>query len=295
MSNVSLVSMYDSVQTALARMGEGVDAVCAATANIARWLAEDTEEDRAAVERLREQLRDDRKASAGYVDSVPHKVQSLRHTSARLTGSRSEALTHSAQKLRATPGSLRGKSAGQLHITSVGLHLSNPESLTRSAEKLGYSVIEPAASTVDNPEILLQSASGERLAIAMNDKGKLALHTAGDHGSVQPLIRQHTLDRAVEHLSSKGMTIRKVELPSGDMQILARERIGGQRGGPAEIKTRIRDDGAMWVDIDRVKGKRCQEIVSELASAVGGEVSSMDKKAAYFQLPGEPTRTKVRI
>ena len=68
-----------------------------------------------------------------------------------------------------------------------------------------------------------------------------------------------------------------------------------RRGDTAEVRTQVHTDGTVWVDVDKVKGNRCQEIVADLAGAIGGQVSSMTKKDAYFQLPGEPTEVKVKV
>jgi hypothetical protein len=35
--------------------------------------------------------------------------------------------------------------------------------------------------------------------------------------------------------------------------------------------------------------------VHQLAEAVGGDVSGMSRKESYFQLPGEPAKTKVEV
>ena len=49
------------------------------------------------------------------------------------------------------------------------------------------------------------------------------------------------------------------------------------------------------VDVDKVRGPRCEGIVRDLADAVGGEISKMKKKDSFFQLPGEPAKAKVRV
>ncbi|MCA1614087.1 MAG: hypothetical protein LC800_08035 [Acidobacteria bacterium] len=167
----------------------------------------------------------------------------------------------------------------------------------RTAESLGYRVEPLAPSSVslaEQPQILLRRASGERLAIARNDAGRLVVHTAGDRRRVQALVRQHTVERAVEHLTSKGMGVQTAKLASGEVQILARERDRSRRGGAAEIKAQVSVDGIALVDVDKVRGNRCEEIVRDLAQAVGGEVSGMRKKDSYFQLPGEPAKTEVK-
>jgi hypothetical protein len=90
------------------------------------------------------------------------------------------------------------------------------------------------------------------------------------------------------------MDVRTATLPNGEVQILAREQ-SGQRDGAAVIKTQVLADGTAWVDIDKIRGSRCQQIVQQIADTVGAEVRSCDKKDAFFQLPGEPTKTNVKV
>jgi hypothetical protein len=188
------------------------------------------------------------------------------------------------------------KSAAAPKLTSVRLHLGDPESLVRAAEKLGYRldpVMQSAPSLASQPHILLSRPSGERLAIERNPKGRMVVHTLGNARRVQSLIRQHTTDRAVEHLTRAGMRVQTATLANGEVQILAHEQ-GTRRGGAAEIRAQVRTDGTAWVDIAKVKGGRCETIVADLAQAIGGKVSQTTKKTEYYQLPGEPASVQVK-
>jgi hypothetical protein len=268
MSNTSTVTPYDSrAMSAAVGVGLGLAAVCvvgvaAGAIAVARWLAEETPEDRAAMDRIKGE----------------HRRERLR--------SRTSAIVHTSG-----PQELP-------RLNTVALHLRDAESLLRSAEKLGYRrepLVQPSSPLAEQPLVLLYGTAGERLAIERNAQGRLVVHTAGDQSRVQGLVRQHTLDRAVEHLAGKGMAVQTATLANGEVQILARERDASRRGGAATIKTQVRTDGTAWVDVDCVRGNRCENVVSELAHAIGGEVSSMAKKDAYFQLPGEPTKTRVHV
>lgn len=90
------------------------------------------------------------------------------------------------------------------------------------------------------------------------------------------------------------MHVETARLSSGEVQIRAREQ-AGRRGGAAEVKAQVRSDGRVWIDVDNIRGNRCEEIVSGFAEAIGAEVSGTKKKDAYYQLPGEPARTSVRV
>ena len=103
------------------------------------------------------------------------------------------------------------------------------------------------------------------------------------------------LNEAVRYLKEKGMDIQTAELSSGAVQIHASERQSTQSDGTAEIRTQVNIDGTLWVDINKIKGSRCEEIVDDLADAVGGQVAVMRKKDSYYQLPGEPTKVRTKI
>ncbi len=179
-------------------------------------------------------------------------------------------------------------------LKTANLHMDRPDTLVRTAVGLGYRTENLSLSAGTGNAVLLHGPQGQRLAIAPNDRGRMTLMSAG--GSPEPgeLLRQHSLDRALEHLARQGMQVQTVRLATGEVQILARE-MTPKAGGTAEIKAQIRSDGTAWVDVDQIRGRRCEEIVQGLADAVGGKVSKTQKKEAYFQLPGEPAKTRIRV
>jgi len=183
-------------------------------------------------------------------------------------------------------------------LRAESLYISNPETLVQSAQRLGYR-LEPLADVKKplryQPHIFLQKPSGERLAISYNEDRRVVLTTAGDDSRLRHLVRQHTVDRALDHLQKKGLSIQTATLSNGEVQILAREKTNQRRDGLAEIKAQVRNDGTAWIDVDRLQGNRCNEIVQEFAEAVGGQVTEMKMKAVSFQLPGEPAKTNIKI
>ena len=222
MSNVTIVTPYFSkcVRTAASKV-----------VGCARWLLEETAEDKEAVRQLRRE-------------------RLLERLKPRNT------------------------------LTTVNLHLKDAASLVRSAESLGYKVKRDMARS----EILLARATGERLAIAQSETG-ITVSTAGDLQRLQSIVRQHTVDRAVEHLKSRGMKMDLATRRNGDIEIRAHD-------AKAEIKTKVHTDGTVLVDVDKVQGSECVDMVSQLASAVGGKISDMKKKPSFFRLP---LRRKARV
>ncbi len=270
MSNTSTVTPYDNMDSRNSVNGLGtvvgiaagvcIGVAAAGVVTMARWLAHETEADREAVARVNEVRRRERLGTENKQE---------------ISGARVDLSA----------------------VTTLHLHLKDSDSLLRTATALGYRAT-PAQSgfgQADGAIILLQKPSGGRLAITQTANGRLAIHTAGDQRRIRALVRRHTEERALTHLRSKGMEVKHVRLANGDLQILARESNTGQSRGPAEVKAQVRADGTAYVDIDKCRGNRCEALVSDLARAVGGLVSGTTKKDAYFQLPGEPTKTRVKV
>ena len=182
-------------------------------------------------------------------------------------------------------------------MITLNLHQKHSETLVNLARRLNYKVVSPwnDAPKDAHAPILLQRDSGERLAITRNKLGKLSIHTNSDQGLLHALVRRHAQDRVQEFLINKQMTFKTSHLCTGEMQILAREPEAGQAGGAGEIRAHVNADGTAIVDIDKCRGPRCREIVEQLAEAAGCKVTGMTKKEAWFQLPGEPTKTRVKI
>ncbi len=258
MSNTSTVTPYDGVGTAASSSAIGVLAgACVAVSN---WLMEETPEDRAAVE-------------------------------ARRAERRRELLGLDLQKPGITPPLCE-----PLQLNTVHLYQREMEPLLRAAEKLGYRrepLTVPAGQTAEQP-LLLRGARGERLAITRNRKGALTITTRGAQERIKTLVRQHSVDRVVEHLNAVGRVQSHV-LPNGEVQLQAREHNTGQAGGQAVISVQIHQDGSLWADVDKIRGPRCKELVAGLAQAVGGEVVESVQKEAFYQLPGEPTKTRLQL
>lgn len=279
MSNTSDLTPYDTTISSSGGSGgiglcAGVAAACAVGAIIgvvalASWLSEETPEDRAAVLRLEEDRRRNRIKGCSPTKDLSH----------------------------IPVVDLSGECGKSKPITTIHLNTRHMESFLETARKLGYRLeplVQPSKPISRQPQLLLRGASGQRLVLQRNARGRIAVSTAGGEHRILELVHRHTLDRATEHLRHMGMHVETARLSSGEVQIRAREQ-AGRRGGAAEVKAQVRSDGRVWIDVDNIRGNRCEEIVSGFAEAIGAEVSGTKKKDAYYQLPGEPARTSVRV
>lgn len=262
MSNTAVVSSVNE-SSGNGSVGESVIGGCIlGIASVAAWLCQETDEDRKAVSEYREARRRE-------LLQRPFTAMDL------------QSVHQAWPKLKAE-----------------SLHLSNPETLIQSAQHLGYRLeplVDKHKPLINQPHIYLQKQSGERMALSFDKDRRIVLTTAGEDLRLRRLVRQHTLDQALVHVQKKGMQVRTATLPNGEVQILAREQNNRNRDGAAEIKVQVRNDGSAWIDVDRLQGKRCVEIVREFAEAVGGKVTETNMKDASFQLPGEPAKTNVKV
>ena len=177
------------------------------------------------------------------------------------------------------------------------LHLQDPSTLLNTAKNLGYQEIQvPEISRLEEAApILLESNDGTRLAITRNEQGRVEIHTAAGRDILHTVVGRHTQERVLSHLTDKGMKPQITRLDRGEIKILAHESNTGQSGGAATIDTRVHKDGSARIEIDRCRDRRCEDIVQQITVAVGGVVTdTTDKNGARFQLPGEPTKTRVK-
>ena len=180
-------------------------------------------------------------------------------------------------------------------MTTLNLHMGDLPSLLETAVKMGYSAVKVAGCKPDIAPTLLQHVDGTRIAISLNRLEKLSLHSVSNVDSLRSLVSHHAQQQVLKHLADNGMQFHSARLPNGELQIVAQDSNLGQPGGAAQIKAQVRSDGATWIDIDKCKGNRCETIVQQFATTIGGKVSSTRKKDAFFQLPGEPTKTQVKL
>lgn len=189
---------------------------------------------------------------------------------------------------------LREERLAAAHMSYVNLHLKDTSTLMEAAQTLGYRVVQdPVAKPHAGPApVFLQDQAGRRLALQpVHDKVVIA----GNCGvtPVHELMRLHSVQAVQKHLGIKWAAVKSRQLAGGMVEFEAKEASAVQEGGAATIKAQVGSDGRIHVDIDNVKGNRCEKILGELSKAVGGKAIVIKKKPAYWQLPGEPTKVKV--
>ena len=267
MSNVSAVTPYENTRSMnLSSACKTVAGTCADLSAkamaLGRWLAEETPVEREVTNRLKEDRRKER------LETRHHGIDFGREM---------------------------GKAS---RMTTMDLSIRKPNLLISAAEKMGYrreSPLRHFSVKEEERPILLRNARGERLAIEKDHLGRIAVHTAGDSRRIERVVRQHTMDRALEHFKEKGMEVHTTKLANGEMQIMAREREDQRDGSNAEVKAEVKKDGSVLVDVEGIRDNRCEVIVAQFAQAIGGWVSSRKRKDFQLRLPQKPIRKRTKV
>jgi hypothetical protein len=179
-------------------------------------------------------------------------------------------------------------------MSCVTLHLKDTSSVLEAAQSLGYRVVQSPVTKphVGPAPVFMQDLAGRRLALQpVHDRIEFASNCEGV--PVAQVMHRHSVQALQKHFGTKCMAVKSRQLAAGVIEFEAREASVGQEGGAATIKAQVDCDGRVHVDIDNVKGNRCEKILGEISKAVGGKASVIKKKPAYWQLPGEPAKVKV--
>ena len=186
-------------------------------------------------------------------------------------------------------------------VVSIELHMKTADSLMRSVGNAGYKVVQE----VPRPHtdvLIIQSPKGDRVAIEQVHDGGVRLYAVHSKAKIDEIMRRHTVERAIEHLTGSGLHVTRKDLPNGEVQLLARKsgplsglpKRGPSSRGNEELHAQIHKDGSSVLDVVDVKGPRCEEIVKNFAAATSGQITGTNKKGDYYCLPGELRRERVR-
>jgi len=187
------------------------------------------------------------------------------------------------------------------NVVSIELHMKTADTLMRSVGNAGYKVVQEVPR-LNADFLIIQSPKGERVAVEQMHNGGVRLYAAHSRAKIDEIMRRHTVERAVEHLTGAGLQVTRKDLPNGEVQLLARRagplsgssKRGSGPQGNEELHAQIYKDGSSVLDVVDVKGPRCEEIAKNFAEATSGQIRATNKKDDYYCLPGELRRERVR-
>lgn len=191
--------------------------------------------------------------------------------------------------------------AARLSCASVTLVGNDLPPLVQAAKELGYTPMNvqtgasaqlPHSSARLDSTVQLVNARGERLSMLV-DGPSIRLEGSG----LQAVVRQRTLtavSRHLQQLSGGRATTRRAS--DGSLHLTATELSGRHSDGAAKVAVVVDAAGNLTVDIDNVRGRRCENLLGDLTKAVGGQVRSKKLKPSYYDAePGESARPRTRI
>lgn len=184
-------------------------------------------------------------------------------------------------------------------VTLVGNDLAP---LIRAATELGYAPVKAAegctsARFAQSPsrvhrDVQLVNDLGERLSMLV-DGPSIRLEGSGS----QAVVRQRTLaavSRHLQQMSGGRATSRRSQ--DGSLHLTATELPARNGDGNAKVAVIVDAVGNVKVDIENVRGQRCERLLGDIAKAVGGKVRNKKLKPSYYEAePGETARKRTRI
>jgi len=117
--------------------------------------------------------------------------------------------------------------------------------------------------------LLLEKATGQRLAIERTEQGRLVLHTAGGRQQVYQVVHQHTLAQVLAHFAQRHVPVEMWSLATGTMHLLAHTRGSAEDDSVTAMYLDVQADGGVEVEIDGIGGPQRMDLVMALAKAIG--------------------------
>ena len=142
-----------------------------------------------------------------------------------------------------------------------------------AAETMGYKASLATASKIE-----LTNASGHLVRLTKTSSGKVEIASPKtDLTAVHAIVQQYTASNVVNHMNARGMNVAVKRTPHGEIAI---EAIAPDK--KILVKTDIRKDGIAVIDVEGIKGQKCQEIITDISLAMGGSQIDTARKNDYF-------------
>ncbi len=170
--------------------------------------------------------------------------------------------------------------------TRVDLRLAANGDLLGAATSLGFvdaggharvrlEAGRPVELTDKGGTAILLQRTGDRLAIL----------SPGGAAVVDRVIARTVEQRAERHLTRvSGSKVIRRTLANGETELVAREALPGT-GGAGRVAVRVGRGGVAHADISCVAGTRCEDMLKDMAEAIGGTVQNRGLKDDYYDDP----------
>ncbi len=159
-----------------------------------------------------------------------------------------------------------------LQQNSLSLNTSSLNLVGSAAKSIGYI---PRTQTTGRVELV--HPSGSLLMLSLSKSGKVELTGNRENlTDLKSVTREYSALRLVEYFKEQRMEVRHVRTVQGEIIIEAKARTG------EKVTADVRQEGIVVLDVNGVKGKKCQDIITAITRAT--ECSQIDtkRKASYF-------------
>lgn len=176
----------------------------------------------------------------------------------------------------------------RLSTARLDSRLADHGDLFNAARQLGYSCGAGGLAQLGaGRPVELVGAGGASMVLRQSGES-LSVLSVGGQATINDVVRRVTLDRTQRHLEVlSGGKVSMRRLANGEVELQAREA-RPQPDGAATVTTRIDTKGVVHVDIANIRGGRCEQVLGDVAAAVGGEVDTKTLKPDYYAVPGAP-------
>lgn len=185
----------------------------------------------------------------------------------------------------------------RLQVNRITLRGTDPTGLIDAARSLGYAHIAAANRPTSNtpPKVDLRDAAGRRLRIEVLDN-RIELYGLTGRAELEAVVRERTVAASMRHLKQIAhMNVVPKRLANGEVELTATETQSKGSAPAASLTVRVARDGVAHVDIENVRGNRCEGMLARYAGDIGGQTRNKKLKPAYYQAgPGEPTKVGVK-
>lgn len=173
------------------------------------------------------------------------------------------------------------------------LRRNDPQALVAAAERLGYRALRSGAASAERTT--LARPNGDLLVLSSSCAGIKVTSSVGRE-AIETVVKQATVYQVERHLQKVGGAATQVrQLRDGSIELRTSEPDGKHPDGRAKITARIDRRGVTHVDIDGIRGNRCESVLEGIADAVGGAVRNKRIKPNYYEAAAaEPARVKAR-
>jgi hypothetical protein len=182
-----------------------------------------------------------------------------------------------------------------VRLTVLGTSLTP---LVQAATDLGYRPVDVAGavgSRLPVDRIALVNTQGQRIELRTQTNA-VDLTGNAPTAALQAIVRQRTLRAVEQHLRSiSGGKVQVGKRSDGSVELRAREMPSQRPDGDASVSVVVQASGDLHVDIDNIRGSRCESVLDGIAKAAGGRSRNKKIKPAYYEEDTSATSTRGQL